>query len=375
LHAPTGEKTDPVPDNSHGALAALHRAAQNGLTDGIHGKGESQQGGEFNMRQNLLTLTALAGLMLFGPRSIDAAGEKVSGPNDPDFKIQGDYAGEVKAPDGDDAVKVGVQVIALGDGKFRAVSHLGGLPGDGSDGKSRVAVDGKLKDGVVTFESDHARGEIKDGKLHVVTPDGEVLAELKKIERKSPTLGARPPAGAVVLFDGTSAEAFSPGKMTDDGLLIAGATSKRKFGSCQLHVEFLLPFMPTATGQARGNSGCYLQGRYEVQMLDSFGLAGEDNECGALYEIKAPDVNMCFPPLSWQTYDIDYTAARYEGDKKVKNATITVKHNGRVIQQDVELPRATRAAPVAEGPEAGPVYLQDHGNPVRYGNIWLVEKP
>jgi len=142
-----------------------------------------------------------------------------------------------------------------------------------------------------------------------------------------------------------------------------------------LHVEFLLPFMPTATGQARGNSGCYLQGRYEVQMLDSFGLAGEDNECGALYEIKAPDVNMCFPPLSWQTYDIDYTAARYEGDKKAKNATITVKHNGQVIQQDVELPRATRAAPVAEGPEAGPVYLQDHGNPVRYRNIWLVEKP
>jgi 3-keto-disaccharide hydrolase len=375
LHAGTGEKTDPVRDYSHGALAAPRPAAQNGLTDGIHGKGESQRGGEFNMRQTLLTLTALAGLMLFGPRSIDAAGGKVSGPNDPDFKIQGEYAGEVKAPDGSDAVKVGVQVIALGDGKFRAVAHPGGLPGDGSAGTRRMPVDGMLKDGVVTFESEHARGEIKDGKLRVLTPNGEVLAELKKIERTSPTLGARPPAGAVVLFDGTSAEQFSPGKMTDDGLLMAGATSKGKFGSCQLHVEFLLPFMPTATGQGRGNSGCYLQGRYEVQMLDSFGLAGEDNECGALYEIKAPDVNMCFPPLSWQTYDIDYTAARYEGDKKVKNATITVKHNGQVIQQDVELPRATRAAPVAEGPEPGPVYLQDHGNPVRYRNIWLVEKP
>jgi hypothetical protein len=158
-------------------------------------------------------------------------------------------------------------------------------------------------------------------------------------------------------------------------LLVAGATSKDMFQSCQLHIEFLLPFMPAARGQGRANSGIYLQGRYEVQMLDSFGLAGENNECGGLYEIKPPDVNMCFPPLSWQTYDIDYTAARYEGEKKVKNATITVRHNGVVIQKDVELPRATRAAPVAEGPSSGPIYLQDHGNPVRYRNIWLVERP
>ncbi len=309
------------------------------------------------MRHTLFTLTALAGLMLFGPRSIHAADENVSGPNDPDFKIQGEYAGEVKAPDGSDATKVGVQVIALGDGTFRAAAHLGGLPGDGSDGKSQIPLDGKLKDGVVTFESDQARGEIKDGVLRVTTPNGEVLAKLKKIERKSPTLGAKPPAGAVVLFDGTSAEGFNPGKITDEGLLKAGARSKRKFGSCTLHLEFRLPFMPAAKGQARGNSGCYLQGRYEVQMLDSFGLAGEDNECGGLYGIKAPEVNMCFPPLSWQTYDIDYTAAKYEGGKKVKNATITVKHNGQVIHQDAERPRATSAAPLAEGPEPGPIFL------------------
>jgi hypothetical protein len=163
--------------------------------------------------------------------------------------------------------------------------------------------------------------------------------------------------------------------MTDDGLLAAGATSKRKFAGCTLHLEFLLPFMPAARGQARANSGCYLQGRYEVQMLDSFGLAGENNECGGLYEIKSPDVNMCFPPLAWQTYDIDYRAARYENGRKVKNAVITVKHNGQVIHRDVELPKATRGAPVAEGTDPGPVYLQDHGNPVRYRNIWLVEKP
>lgn len=327
------------------------------------------------MRHTLLILAAVAGLMLGGHRTVRAADDNVSGPDDPDFKIQGEYTGGVNSPDGSDAIKIGVQVIALGDGKFRAVGQPGGLPGDGWDGASRIPIEGKLKDGVLTFESNQVRGEIKDGVLHVVSAGGEVLAELKKAQRKSPTLGAKPPAGAVVLFDGTSAEGFSPGKMTDDGLLVAGAASKRKFGSCQLHLEFRLPFMPAARGQARANSGCYLEGRYEVQMLDSFGLTGEDNECGGIYGIKAPDVNMCFPPLTWQTYDIDYTAAQFENGKKVKNATLTVKHNGQVIHQDVELPQATRAAPVAEGPEPGPLYLQDHGNPVRYRNIWLVEKP
>jgi len=328
------------------------------------------------MRHILLTLAAVAGLMLCGHRTVRAADDNVSGPEDPDFKIQGEYTGQVNSPDGGDAVKVGVQVIALGDGKFRAVGHLGGLPGDGSDGKNPTSLDGELNGGGVTFESDvAARAEIKDGVMRVTTPTGDPLVELKKAERKSPTLGAKPPEGAVVLFDGTSADEFSPGKMSDNGLLVAGAASKRKFGSCTLHLEFRLPFMPAARGQARANSGCYLEGRYEVQMLDSFGLAGEDNECGGIYGIKAPDVNMCFPPLAWQTYDIDYTAAQFENGKKVKNATLTVKHNGQVIHQDVELPQATRAAPVAEGPEPGPLYLQDHGNPVRYRNIWLVEKP
>jgi hypothetical protein len=110
-----------------------------------------------------------------------------------------------------------------------------------------------------------------------------------------------------------------------------------------------------------------------VQMLDSFGLEGKDNECGGIYTIKAPSVNMCFPPLTWQTYDIDYTAAEFDGSKKTKNARVTIKHNGVTIHDNVELTHATRAAPLQEGPEPGPVYLQDHGNPVRFRNIWLVE--
>ena len=290
----------------------------------------------------------------------------------PDVHIQGEYSGTLATPD--DEVAVGVQIVALGEGRFRAVSYVGGLPGDGWDGAGKLESDGQLKDGVAHFPGEQARGEISDGVLRVYSTDGETLGELKKVNRTSQTLGAEPPDGAVVLFDGTSPDQFPGAKMTDDGLLVAGATSSRKFQGCRLHLEFLLPFMPQARGQARGNSGCYLQGRYEVQLLDSFGLAGEDNECGGIYGIKAPDVNMCYPPLAWQTYDVDYTPAVFEDGKKVNNAKITVRHNGVVIHKQVELPAATRAAPLAEGPEPGPIYLQDHGNPVRYRNIWVVEK-
>jgi hypothetical protein len=300
------------------------------------------------------------------------AGEKVSGPDDPDFQIQGEYIGEIKDPGGE-VIPAGVQVIALGNDKFKAVAYIGGLPGDGWLGEAKFEVGGERKDDRVVFGSDEGRAEIKDGVLKIYAPGDVVMAELKKTERKSPTLGEKAPEGAVVLFDGTSADNFEGGKLNEDGTLAAGATSKQKFGSCHVHVEFQLPFMPESRGQARGNSGCYLQGRYEVQMLDSFGLRGENNECGAIYGVAAPSMNLCYPPLAWQTYDIDFTAAEYKDGQKVKNARITVKHNGQVIHDDVELPSTTTAAPVAEGPEPGPLYLQDHGNPVRYRNVWVVE--
>jgi hypothetical protein len=119
-----------------------------------------------------------------------------------------------------------------------------------------------------------------------------------------------------------------------------------------------------------------VQGRYEVQMLDSFGLEGEQNECGGIYSVGKPAVNMALPPLTWQTYDIDYTAAVYENGKVKTNPRVTVIHNGVTIHDNIELPgeRNTTAAPLKAGPEPGPVYLQNHGNPVRYRNIWVVEK-
>jgi hypothetical protein len=291
----------------------------------------------------------------------------------PDFAIQGEYAGEVKH--GDVSAKVGVQVIAQGKGKFHAVGYIGGLPGDGWDGKEKKESDGELKDGVVKFQGDKGLGEIKDGVLTVKTSDGTVLGALKRTVRKSPTLGAKAPEKAVVLFDGSSADKWKDGRMAKDGLLMEGTTSLPMFQSFTLHLEFMLSFMPEARGQGRANSGVYMQGRYETQVLDSFGLAGKDNECGGIYTVKDSDVNMCFPPLSWQTYDVDFTAAKFdEAGKKTANARMTVKLNGVVVHNDVEVPKSTTAAPVPEGAAAGPIYLQNHGNPIRFRNIWLVEK-
>jgi hypothetical protein len=306
-----------------------------------------------------------------------AAGPQYTDPTktDADFPLQGEYAGEAKTEDGE--AKLGVQVIALGGGKFHAVGYHGGLPGDGWDKGDKVEADGEVKDGQVTFKTDHGVGLLKGGTLTLSTPDGKELGTLKKVTRESPTLGAKPPQGAIVLFDGKNADEFENAKdKVEDGLLKQGVTSKRKFGSHKLHLEFRTPYAPTERGQGRGNSGLYLQGRYEVQVLDSFGLKGEQNECGGIYSVGAPSVNMCLPPLSWQTYDVDYTAAEYKDGKLVKNPRITVTHNGVVIHKDIELPgeRNTTAAPVGAGPEKGPVYLQDHGNPVRYRNIWVVEK-
>jgi hypothetical protein len=298
---------------------------------------------------------------------------------DADFAIQGEYTGTVAGSDGEK--KLGAQVIALGGGKFRAVGFSGGLPGDGWDGKDKEQVEAAAADGAVKFSGEHADGTIKDGVMKVVSKDGKHLGDLKRVVRQSPTLGAKPPKGAIVLFDGSSPDNFTsarnrnqPARMSEDGLLMYGANSKQRFGSHTMHFEFRTPYQPTKRGQGRGNSGCYLQGRYEVQILDSFGLAGHHNECGGVYSIKNPDVNMCYPPLSWQTYDVEFTAAKFEDGKKTAHARMTVRHNGVVIHNDIELPKRTTASPLAEGADPGFLHLQDHGNPVHYRNIWVVEK-
>jgi len=291
---------------------------------------------------------------------------------DADFPFQGEYAGQIDSSGGPQ--KFGIQVIALGDGKFRAVFYPGGLPGDGwTKDKPKVKTDGVRENEAVSFAGGRLNGSIKSDSFTVTDSGNKQLGTLKKVERESPTLGAKPPEGAIVLFDGKITDAWEKGKMTDDGLLMQGTQTRQKFFSGTLHVEFLLPYEPKERDQGRGNSGVYAQGRDEVQVLDSFGLEGKNNECGAIYGIAEPIVNMCFPPMVWQTYDIEFTTAKWENGKKVSNAVFNlVRHNGVVVHKDQEVTKGTTAAPVGDNPEPGPVYLQDHGHQVRFRNIWFV---
>jgi hypothetical protein len=192
------------------------------------------------------------------------------------------------------------------------------------------------------------------------------------------------PSDAVVLFDGSDAAAWShvDGKPArwevKEGALVclpdSGSVRTRAvFGDAQVHVEFATPLMPDAKGQPRGNSGVYLQGRYEVQILDSHGNERyPDGSCGAIYKQHAPLVNACRPPGEWQTYDIVFRAPRRDvAGKVVRPGTMTVFLNGVLIQDHAELRGPTGGALDDREGEPGPLVLQDHGNLVRFRNVWL----
>ncbi len=180
-------------------------------------------------------LVGLSATFAFSAIAQDKGQDKKGSYSDPaktdrDFAYQGEYVGELKRDEGD--LKIGAQVIALGDGKFQLVGYEGGLPGDGWDQGEQRRFDGELKDGRISMTVEDNTVTISDGSMQVTDSGGTVRAELKKVERKSPTLGAKPPEGAAVLFDGKKADGWEKGRVTDDGLLIQGTTSKQKFGDC-----------------------------------------------------------------------------------------------------------------------------------------------
>ncbi|MBS0261024.1 MAG: DUF1080 domain-containing protein [Planctomycetes bacterium] len=294
---------------------------------------------------------------------------------DADYFLQGEYSGTVSLP-GRGSHTIGLQVVARGNGQFAAMEYLGGLPGNGWDLQTRHSFSGERTSADrAKFFDENRQITVNRNEAIVRDAAGHELGRLLKQIRRSPTLGAAPPADATVLFCGRDARMFDSGLVTPDHFLVAGSNTSEPFGDFTMHLEFRTPYMPEARDQGRGNSGVYIQGRYEVQILDSFGLRGEFNECGSLYRQRAPLLNMCFPPLTWQTYDIDFQGPQFDSaGQKIRNGRITVRHNGVVIHDQAEITAKTGAGK-PEGPEPLPIKLQDHGNPVHFRNIWIVSKP
>jgi len=200
-----------------------------------------------------------------------------------------------------------------------------------------------------------------------------------------------PPSDAIVLFDGTDVSAWRSedgtpaGWVVRDGAMeaVPGAGfvfTRREFGDVQLHIEWAAPTPPKDTGQGRGNSGVFLMGKYELQVLDSYhNDTYPDGQAGAAYGQYPPLVNAALPPGQWQSYDIVFRRPRFAGNGVlVSPARLTALQNGILIQDDVTFWGPTdwlQVSPYVPGEVRGPIALQDHGNPVRFRNIWVRELP
>lgn len=294
---------------------------------------------------------------------------------EPNYPLMGEFVGQIGAK-GEKKKKqsVALQIRPVAGDQFHAIAFYGGLPGEPNHQSEEMRLIGLRGNDSLVLSGGPWAIFVDPKGCNLVSSSGKLLGRLKRVHRVSPTLGAKAPEGATVLFDGTSVDHFVKAEMTDDGLLKQGALISPMFQDFDLHVEFRLPYMPQAEGQQRGNSGLYLQSRYECQVLDSFGTEKMYNGLGALYRMKAPDVNMALPPLVWQTYDIHFTAPRWAADgSKIRNARVTSWVNGVKVQDDVELANKTGAGKPEE-PTLSPINIQDHGDPVRFRNIWIVDR-
>jgi Domain of Unknown Function (DUF1080) len=326
----------------------------------------------------LFLLPALLIASCAAPKAIEQDAQRAPDP------LTGDWEGHRVTPPGV-VEPLKAQIIALGKNEFAAFLRNPAQEPTPAPVRLNLRFDGEnLVSAEAPTKTARLSGDMIDGQY----PGSEAGSLfLRKHPHLSPTLGAKAPQSAIVLFDG-SLDGWTivgdSGKsprwtLVDNGAMevVDGSGSimtKRSFTDFNLHLEFRTPYMPGSRGQDRGNSGVYLQGRYEVQVLDSYALAGEDNECGGIYKVARPLINMCAPPGQWQTYDIMFRAPRFDSaGNKSSDALVTVLHNGVHIHKDLPIPGPTGGAVNDKVHLPGPLYLQDHGNPVQYRNIWVVE--
>ncbi len=202
--------------------------------------------------------------------------------------------------------------------------------------------------------------------------------------------GSTAPSDAIVLFDGKNLDNWVSGKdgkatatwtVADNAMTVASGTgdvqTKQEFGDFQLHIEFRTPAVVKGDGQGRGNSGIFMQGLYELQVLDNYNNRTYSNgQAGSIYKQKMPLVNACKKPGEWQTYDVIYTAPHFNKDGMMLTSPyITVLQNGILVQNHTEIRGTTPyiGLPVVAPHGKGPIKLQDHGNPTSYRNIWIRE--
>ncbi len=276
---------------------------------------------------------------------------------------------------------VQVNVVAWGRDEYRAVVEMP----DG-DKTKRLEIPLKKADGKIVASGNAGNaewtGSVANGKL-MLSGGGEF--EAAREAKTSPTQGLKAPANAIVLLTNEpgkipSLDEWREGSwrpITDGSMQINGTGdqhTKREFGDMILHLEYKPPLKADARDQGRGNSGVYLMDRYEVQVLDSFGWPPADNQSGGIYKVAVPKVNAALPPTEWQTYDMAFRAPRFKANGDVETpATVTAYLNGVLIHDNVKIPGPTGGG-AANNVAKAPIRLQDHSNPVRFRNIWVVEK-
>ena len=293
------------------------------------------------------------------------------------------------------------QVIPRGSGNYQ----INFLPEFDVKCEPLAVMAGRVTDGELRFEQDGWSGQAKGERMTGVRPgigqaEGVVQEMLSAYRRASVPNHRR---RAVILFDGSgfdewevqsgeelplrrshgSCARISCGSRRSTRKCAGGNFADHEAGLPGLSDALRIPpgMMADKTGQARSNGGLVFGDAnwYEIKVLDSYGLEGLDNECGGIYKVGSPAVNMCRPPLMWQTYDIEYHAPGYDADgKRIKPGRISVKHNGVPIHQDAELPDSPAAEKRRQAnPESiptGRIILHYHRDPVEYRNIWLVER-